>query len=474
MGVVDLARDPLGNPVAIKRLALHGSMADMHRARLRVRREAAALATLDHPGVVRLLDVVDDGDDIVLVMPYLGGGTLTDRVHAHGPMPAPLVRVLAEQLLGALAAAHRAGIVHRDIKPANVLFDEVGNAYLTDFGVATMRDATSGLTATEVVVGTPEFMAPEQARGERATPASDVFSLGATLRYAATGSPPYGRGDPRVILNRAAEGKIERLPAELPRELRDRLAPMLDRRPERRPTAAAAAQGGAGGTRMLAPSRRRRPRPAPGSRLWPAVVAVALVALVALAATTVTLLRARTTGEAAANDPGPTTTAGPTTPSSTCTPLAYQACGQPVAPFTDGVKCTDDHADYDADPANGCEATPDTVDGRTLTRSISANLVPANDIDRYPFHVDDGFQILCDGALDLTLTAPEGVSMRLDVVRKGKPVGSAVSTNGRAATVTLDDPSCFGDDSTDLQARVSWVHDARTAAPYTLDRSGSY
>jgi len=168
----------------------------MHRARLRVRREAAVLATLDHPAIVRLLDVVDDGDDVVLVMPYLGGGTLADRVYAEGPMPGPAVNLLADQLFGALAAAHRAGIVHRDIKPANVLFDDAGRAYLADFGVATMRDATSGLTATEVVVGTPEFMAPEQARGERATPASDVFSLGATLRFAATGTPPYGRGTP--------------------------------------------------------------------------------------------------------------------------------------------------------------------------------------------------------------------------------------------------------------------------------------
>src|SRR4051794_6402090 len=246
MGVVDLAVDDQGRPVAIKRLELHGSAAEMHRARLRVRREAAALAALDHPAIVALIDVIDDGDDVVLVMPYLGGGTLGDRVHARGPLPAVSVQLLADQLLGALAAAHRAGIVHRDIKPANVLFDEAGRAYLADFGVATMRDATSGLTATEVVIGTPEFMAPEQARGERATPASDVFSLGATLRFAATATPPYGRGDARVILTRAAEGKLDRLPADLPRDLRDRLAPLLDRRPDRRPTAGAAANGSAG------------------------------------------------------------------------------------------------------------------------------------------------------------------------------------------------------------------------------------
>src|SRR4051812_2241417 len=288
MGVVDLALDADGRPVAVKRLALHGSAHDMHRARQRVRREAAALAALDHPGIVSLLEVVDEDDDIVLVMPYLGGGTLADQVRAHGPMSEAMVDYLASQLLGALAAAHRAGIVHRDIKPANVLFDEAGHAYLTDFGVATMRDATSGLTATEIVVGTPEFMAPEQARGERATPASDVFSLGATLRYAATGAPPYGRGDSRVILNRAAEGKIEKLPTDLPRALRDRLTPMPARPPARRPTAAAAARGRAGGPRLLAPSPHRRVRSPSGPRLWPIVPAIAAIALVALVATAAT------------------------------------------------------------------------------------------------------------------------------------------------------------------------------------------
>ena len=475
MGIVDLAVDDHGNLVAVKRLALHGSIHDMHRARLRVRREAAAMATLDHPGVVRLLDVIDDGDDVVLVMPYLSGGTLTDRVHAHGPMPTHLVMALADQLLGALAAAHRAGIVHRDIKPGNVLFDRAGNAYLTDFGVATMRDATSGLTASEVVIGTPEFMAPEQARGEGATAATDVFSLGATLRYAATGSPPYGRGDPRVILIRAAEGKLERLPADLPRPLRDRLRPMLDRRPDRRPTAGAAAQGGAGGTQVLIRSRRRRARrsPLPGSRLWPAVAGITVLALVAGATTAFVAIRPPSTSQAA-NAANAASGAAVKTPNSVCAPLAYQPCGQPMAPFTNGVACTDDHADYDGNAANGCEAAPDNLAGPSLTRSISANLVPATDVDRYPLHVNDDFQILCNGALDVTLTAPVGVAMRLDVERKGTPIATAVSTDGEPAVVTLDDPSCFGNDSADLQARVSWVGPARTALSYTLSRSGSY
>lgn len=489
MGVVDLALDADGRPVAVKRLALHGSIHDMYRARQRVRREAAALAALDHPGIVSLLEVVDEGDDIVLVMPYLGGGTLADQVRAHGPMSPEMVDYLAGHLLSALAAAHRAGIVHRDIKPANVLFDQSGHAYLTDFGVATMRDATSGLTATELVIGTPEFMAPEQARGEPATPASDVFSLGATLRYAATGTPPYGRGDARVLLNRAAEGKLDRLPPELPRAIRDRLAPLLDKRPERRPTAAAAAQGAAGGTLAL-PQAARLPRPtgsprsarpprAPrprspkvaGARVWPAIALIVLVALVGVAATAYAVARNRS----GSSDAGSPTTATSESPSTTaCTPLAYQACGQPAAPFTDGLRCTDDHADYDDNALNGCESAPDTVDGTKLSTSLTADLVPTDDIDRYPFRVTDSFQLFCDGSASVTLTAPDGVAMRIDVVDGDTPLGTAVSRDGTPATVDLPDPSCLGDDTADLQARVSWVGDDRTATPYRLERANSY
>ena len=112
-------------------------------------------------------------------------------------------------LLDALAAAHRQGIVHRDVKPENVLFTADGEPRLVDFGVARTSEHTPGLTATATVVGTPSFMAPEQARGEPASPASDVFSLGATLLYALTGEGPYGpvTADPRVLMHRAASGR---------------------------------------------------------------------------------------------------------------------------------------------------------------------------------------------------------------------------------------------------------------------------
>jgi len=151
MGVVDLARGPNGEEVALKRLSLHGTPEELDKARQRIRREAEVLQQLHHPGVVQLREVLDDDDDIVLVMDYLPGGNLAQRINEEGPLAPEEVGRLADHLLDALAAAHRQGIVHRDIKPANVLFDAAGDPHLADFGVAVHRDATPGLTATEKI-----------------------------------------------------------------------------------------------------------------------------------------------------------------------------------------------------------------------------------------------------------------------------------------------------------------------------------
>ena len=147
-----------------------------------------------------------------------------------------------------------------------------------------------------------------------------------------------------------------------------------------------------------------------------------------------------------------------------------------MAPFTNGVACIQDHADYDGSPLDGCEAAPDTVDGETFDQPIQANLVPATDVDRYPFHLSRHFHLLCDGSAKVTLTAPAGVSMRLEVIdsTKGKVLGQAVSRDATPASVDLQPDDCYGSKGADLVAQVAWSGTARSAADYTLSRNGSY
>lgn len=465
MGVVDLAVGPDGTEVALKRLALHGTAPDMARARARLRREAVVLQSLDHPGIVSLLRVLDDGDDVVLVMPYLAGGSLAERVGRHGPLPPAEVEALADHLLTALAVAHRHGVVHRDITPSNVLFDAASRPFLADFGVARAPDATPGLTAAGLVVGTAGFMAPEQARGHPATPASDLFSLGATLVYAATARSVYGRGEPEVLHYRAVRGQVARLSRSVPAGLRRRLDPLLEVRPSRRPSAVAALGQGPDGTalRTARPRRQRssgtlrrryflgrtaRHRLRVGLRVGPRVgLAVALAMLATVAGWGASRLIA-----------GQGDNAAPT--------------GAPVAP--DAPVCAEGSADYDGDPANGCEAVGDALDGRSLQGRLTANLVPALDVDRYTVDVEDRPHLTCNGTLTLTLTAPLGLTQRLEVFDGGELIGSATSADGEPRHVELREPACGSDDATTLDLVVTSVGSDRSADPYLLERAGSF
>jgi hypothetical protein len=477
MGTVDLGRAPDGRLVALKRLSLHGTPEELDRARLRIRREAEVLERLDHPAIVRLVEVLDEGDDVVLVMDHLPGGNLAQRVAATGPLAPDEVAALADRLLDALATAHRLGIVHRDLKPGNVLFDAEGLGAISDFGVAIHRDATPGLTATEAVVGTPGFMAPEQARGEPATAASDVFSLGATLLFAATGQGPYGTADPRLLLLRAAAGTTVAAPATLPPDLRRRLDAMLAAEPADRPTAAEA-RGGTAGADATAVQPRPPRAPTPPTGWWRdrRALGAAVIAVLAIGALVGLLASRGADGGEALRGPGTagstTTTAAPTT-TTTCAALPYQPCGQAPAPHTDGRACTEDHADYDEDPANGCEAGPDDLaDGSTLDAALSANLVPAGDVDTYELPVEDRFQFDCGGAVHVTLTAPIGTSQRVTVLDGTDQLGTAVSGDGEPATVTIGDPNCGSDDGGTLTVRVTSIGSDRSAANYELTESG--
>ncbi len=202
-------------------------------------------------------------------------------------------------LLDALSTAHRQGVVHRDIKPANILFDDAGAPALADFGIAVTRQFTPGLTATGLVMGTPGFLAPEQARGEPATPASDVFALGATLLFALTGKGPFGEGDPGTLMARTARGHVAPLPKTIPSALRTPLERMLDPRPGRRPTAAAAL-GGPSGTRVQPAVRTRRSWKRPAQ--WIGTTLLAVVA--GVAGFTAIRISREPTAKAAAASPG--------------------------------------------------------------------------------------------------------------------------------------------------------------------------
>ena len=196
MGVVWRARDAvLGREVAVKEVVFPPTMADEERrpAQARVMREARAAARLNHPGAVTLYDVVQDHGGTFIVMELISAPTLADLVRSDGPLPAGRVAEIGAQVASALEAAHQAGIVHRDVKPGNVMVPGNGTAKLADFGIASLQGDPQ-LTSTGLVIGSPAYMAPEQAKGEESGPAADFWALGATMFYAVEGEPPFDRG----------------------------------------------------------------------------------------------------------------------------------------------------------------------------------------------------------------------------------------------------------------------------------------
>ncbi|MFJ8489945.1 bifunctional serine/threonine-protein kinase/ABC transporter substrate-binding protein [Streptomyces sp. NPDC094038] len=198
MGVVYLGRSETGALAAVKVIRAQGAADDGFRARFA--REAELAARVDSPWVVPVLGADATAQEPWLAAGFVAGPSLAEAVTAHGPLPPSAVRVLGSLLGEALTAVHEAGLVHRDVKPGNVLL-AVDGPRLIDFGIARAADDTA-LTASGMVVGTPGFLAPEQARGEAAGAASDVFALGCVLAYAGTGRPPFGTGAPDALLYR--------------------------------------------------------------------------------------------------------------------------------------------------------------------------------------------------------------------------------------------------------------------------------
>ncbi|MEV7984075.1 protein kinase [Micromonospora sp. NPDC085948] len=195
MGRVWKARDEvLHRDVAIKELVPPPGLTDEERREMRERslREARAIARLNHSNVVRIFDVLRTDGDPWIVMEYVASKSLQDTLAEDGPVSVARTVEIGLGVLGALSAAHKAGVMHRDVKPGNVLLGEDGRVVLTDFGLATIP-GDPNVTRTGMVLGSPAYISPERARDGTAGPEADLWSLGATLYAAVEGKSPYAR-----------------------------------------------------------------------------------------------------------------------------------------------------------------------------------------------------------------------------------------------------------------------------------------
>jgi WD40 repeat protein/tRNA A-37 threonylcarbamoyl transferase component Bud32 len=276
MGVVYKARDrTLHRPVALKMIlaGAHAGPEDL----VRFLAEAEAVAQLQHPHVVQVYEVGRHEGLPYFSLEYVEGGTLADRLAAGPEQPGEAAR-LVEALARAVHAAHERGIIHRDLKPANVLLQADGGGAgpgtpkVTDFGLAKRLERGSGLTATGAILGTPSYMAPEQAEGKRAIgPAADVYSLGAILYECLTGRPPFRAPTPLdTVMQVVSQEPVppSRLQPKVPRDLETICLKCLHKDPARRYPGALALAEDLARFREGRPIRARRTGRLERARLW--------------------------------------------------------------------------------------------------------------------------------------------------------------------------------------------------------------
>ena len=190
MGTVYLGRDDVsGQRVAIK--VLPGTLAKERDIRERFIQEARALAALDHPGIVPLITFAQEGDDRFLVMKYVGGRALEAHIAEHRVLSCDEARRIAREVVLALDYAHDHGVVHRDIKPANIVVDDHGRVVVVDFGIARKLEGEKRLTQTGMLMGTPQYMSPEQIEGKAVDGRADLYACGLLLFEMLAGRPPF-------------------------------------------------------------------------------------------------------------------------------------------------------------------------------------------------------------------------------------------------------------------------------------------
>ncbi|MFF0505249.1 ABC transporter substrate-binding protein [Streptomyces fimicarius] len=272
MGVVYLARSAGGTLAAVKVIRAEHAADPGFRARFR--REAEAAARITGPWVVPVLGADTEAHEPWLATAFVPGPSLAEVVGAGGALPGATVRALGSRLAAALVAVHEAGLIHRDVKPGNVLL-ALDGPRLIDFGIARHEGATA-LTTSGAVIGTPGYLAPEQASAAPPGPPADVFSLGCVLGYAATGRPPFGEGGGAGALFRTIHGEPDL--TGVPPGLAPLIAACLAKDPAARPTASrvreALAEGGEAapdpaGRAMADPARPRPPDPRESLRAAP-------------------------------------------------------------------------------------------------------------------------------------------------------------------------------------------------------------
>ena len=232
MGEVFLSFDASGQPVAVK--VLRREFADDRTFRSRFGHEVRAARQVSGPGIAPLLDADPEAETPWLATAYVAGPTLADAVELYGPLPVSAVIVLMSGIAASLRAIHDTGIVHRDLKPANVVLGADGLRVI-DFGIARAADATP-LTLTGMMIGSPQYLAPEQVLGEPPAPAGDVFSLGALAHYAATGRPAFGEGPKFGVVYRIVNERPDL--AGCPLQIRSLIESCLAKDPAERPTTA--------------------------------------------------------------------------------------------------------------------------------------------------------------------------------------------------------------------------------------------
>jgi tetratricopeptide (TPR) repeat protein/tRNA A-37 threonylcarbamoyl transferase component Bud32 len=237
MGIVYKARQRGLNRLVALKMIRHGGHARRDSFdRLRV--EAEAVARLRHPNLLQIHDIGEVDGLPFVVLELLAGGSLADRL-AGTPQPAPYVAGLMITLSRAMDAAHQAGIIHRDLKPANVLFSEEGTPRITDFGLAKRMELDSDQTASGQILGSPSYMAPEQARGQArdVTRSADVYALGAILYEMLTGRPPFKGESPMDTIRQVLEDEVvppSRLVPSVARDLETICLKCLSKEPARR------------------------------------------------------------------------------------------------------------------------------------------------------------------------------------------------------------------------------------------------